>query len=95
MSEIAAASEGQSASVEQVNMAVTQMDEVTHQTAALVEDASAAVQSMAQHAQDLSEVVAVFKVGDPGSAGTSIRRTGTMQLLTISDYCYCKNASEW
>ncbi|WP_207004954.1 methyl-accepting chemotaxis protein [Trinickia mobilis] len=71
MSEITAASEAQSAGIEQVNTAVTQMDEVTQQNAALVEEASAAAQSLDRQAQALREAVAVFKVGDTGSAGAS------------------------
>jgi methyl-accepting chemotaxis protein len=70
MNEIAAASEAQSTGIGQVNAAVTQMDEVTQQNAALVEEASAAAQSMAQQAQALREAVAVFKLGAFGSADT-------------------------
>ncbi|MFT0172205.1 methyl-accepting chemotaxis protein [Paraburkholderia mimosarum] len=71
ISEIASASEAQSAGIGQVNTAVTQMDEVTQQNAALVEEASAAAQQLAQQAQALREAVAVFKVGDTGSVGAS------------------------
>ncbi|WP_090801526.1 methyl-accepting chemotaxis protein [Paraburkholderia tuberum] len=70
MSEIAAASEEQSTGIGQVNTAVTQMDEATQQNAALVEEASAAAQSMAQQAQGLRDAVAVFKVDD-GRASAS------------------------
>ncbi|WP_421048293.1 methyl-accepting chemotaxis protein [Paraburkholderia sp. A1RI-2L] len=63
MNEIAAASEAQSTGIGQVNAAVTQMDEVTQQNAALVEEASAAAQSMAQQAQALREAVSIFKLG--------------------------------
>ena len=76
MSEIAAASEEQSTGIEQVNQAVTQMDEVTQQSAALVEEASAAAQSMAQQGQALREAVAVFKLGEDRSVGTSLLRDG-------------------
>jgi methyl-accepting chemotaxis protein len=71
MGEISSASEEQSTGIEQVNQAVTQMDEVTQQNAALVEEASAAAQSMAQQAQALREAVAIFKVGNTGSARES------------------------
>jgi len=60
--EIASASQEQSTGIEQVNQAVTQMDQVTQQNAALVEEASAAAQSMAQQAQGLRAAVAFFKV---------------------------------
>jgi len=71
ISEIASASEAQSTGIGQVNTAVTQMDEVTQQNAALVEEASAAAQQLDQQAQALREAVAVFKLGDSGSAGVS------------------------
>src|SRR5450756_2164860 len=46
MAEIAAASDEQSAGIEQVNQAIMQMDDVTQQNAALVEEAAAAAESM-------------------------------------------------
>ncbi|MET0184304.1 MAG: methyl-accepting chemotaxis protein [Achromobacter sp.] len=68
MEEIAAASVEQSAGIEQVNIAVTQMDAVTQQNAALVEEASAAATSMAEQAQLLRDGVAVFRIaGDAGA----------------------------
>ncbi|HKT91985.1 MAG TPA: hypothetical protein VJS18_07390, partial [Paraburkholderia sp.] len=62
MGEIAAASEEQHTGIEQVNRAVAQMDEVTQQNAALVEEASAAAQSMAAQSNGLRDVVTVFRV---------------------------------
>ncbi|WP_028230210.1 methyl-accepting chemotaxis protein [Paraburkholderia mimosarum] len=62
MGEIAAASEEQHTGIEQVNRAVAQMDEVTQQNAALVEEASAAAQSMAAQSDGLRDVVTVFRV---------------------------------
>jgi methyl-accepting chemotaxis protein-1 (serine sensor receptor) len=59
---VVAASDEQSSGIEQINRAVTQMDDVTQQNAALVEQASAAAHSMAQQAHDLLGVVAVFKI---------------------------------
>ncbi|GAB6849346.1 methyl-accepting chemotaxis protein [Paraburkholderia kururiensis] len=63
MGEIASASDEQGTGIEQVNVAVGQMDSVTQQNAALVEQASAAAQSMAQQATALREVVGVFRIG--------------------------------
>jgi len=63
MNEIASASDEQGTGIEQVNVAVGQMDSVTQQNAALVEQASAAAQAMAQQATTLREVVGVFRVG--------------------------------
>ena len=62
MSEITAASVEQSQGIEQVNLAITQMDEVTQQNAALVEEAAAAAESLEEQAQNLSTSVAVFKI---------------------------------
>ncbi|MFD2837306.1 methyl-accepting chemotaxis protein [Azotobacter vinelandii] len=61
--EISAASHEQSEGIAQVNTAVAQMDEVTQQNAALVQEASAASASLAEQARHLEEAVAVFRLG--------------------------------
>nr|WVJ86196.1 methyl-accepting chemotaxis protein [Xanthomonas campestris pv. campestris] len=61
MGEISAASQEQSAGIEQVNQTITQMDETTQQNAALVEEATAAARSLEDQAVQLTEAVAVFK----------------------------------
>ncbi|WP_224011789.1 methyl-accepting chemotaxis protein [Paraburkholderia tropica] len=71
MGEIAAASEEQHTGIEQVNRAVSQMDEVTQQNAALVEEASAAAQSMAAQSNGLRDVVAVFRIGSQTAMQTN------------------------
>ncbi|WP_317633198.1 methyl-accepting chemotaxis protein [Xanthomonas sp. AM6] len=63
MGEISAASQEQSAGIEQVNQTVTQMDEATQQNAALVEEATAAARAMEEQANGLSAAVAVFRTG--------------------------------
>ncbi|SDH92156.1 methyl-accepting chemotaxis protein [Paraburkholderia steynii] len=68
MSEIAAASTEQSTGIEQVNTAVAQMDQVTQQNAALVEQATAAAQAMADQAASLKAAVAMFRL-DGGQQG--------------------------
>ncbi|GAB7564564.1 methyl-accepting chemotaxis protein [Methylobacillus methanolivorans] len=62
VSEISAASHEQSTGIEQVNQAIGQMDEVTQQNAALVEEAAAASQSLQDQAASLAQAVSVFKV---------------------------------
>ncbi|WP_273744272.1 methyl-accepting chemotaxis protein [Burkholderia mallei] len=62
VSEIAAASNEQSVGIEQVNRAVAQMDNVTQQNAALVEEASAAAHALAEQAHALHGAVAVFSL---------------------------------
>ncbi|MCI2263665.1 methyl-accepting chemotaxis protein [Xanthomonas indica] len=68
MGEIAAASQEQSAGIEQVNQTVMQMDETTQQNAALVEEATAAARSMEEQAGHLTESVAVFKLDTASAA---------------------------
>ncbi|MDP3858378.1 MAG: methyl-accepting chemotaxis protein [Stagnimonas sp.] len=64
MSEITAASQEQSQGIEQVNQTITQMDEVTQQNAALVEEATASARSLEEQAGGLSHSVSQFRLGD-------------------------------
>jgi methyl-accepting chemotaxis protein len=64
MAEISAASQEQSGGIERVNTAVTQMDKITQQNAALVEEAAASAKSMEEQTFALSEMVSVFKLSD-------------------------------
>ena len=64
MSEIAAASAEQSSGIDEVSKAVTQMDEMTQQNAALVEEAAAAAESMRTQAKDLTTRVGTFKLSE-------------------------------
>jgi len=66
MSDISDASREQSAGIEQVGLAVSQMDEVTQQNAALVEEAAAAAESLEDQADSLARSVAVFRVDAGG-----------------------------
>ncbi|MEA5666824.1 methyl-accepting chemotaxis protein, partial [Stenotrophomonas sp. MH1] len=69
MAEISAASQEQSAGIEQVNQTVMQMDETTQQNAALVEEATAAARAMEEQALLLNEAVAAFHIAS--KAGTA------------------------
>ncbi|WP_173636294.1 methyl-accepting chemotaxis protein [Paramixta manurensis] len=62
MKEISSASQEQSRGIEQVNLAVTQMDEVAQQNAALVEQATAATQSLEEQSKQLVESMSAFRV---------------------------------
>ncbi|OBU65749.1 chemotaxis protein [Stenotrophomonas maltophilia] len=73
MSDIAAASREQAAGIEQVNQVVVQMDQVTQQNAALVEEATAASRALEEQAHALTASVAVFKV-EGAVASASPRR---------------------
>ena len=65
VAEIAAASREQSAGIDQVNEAVMQMDGMTQQNAALIEEASAASGAMADQANRLVETMSTYKIGTP------------------------------
>ncbi|TCS39142.1 methyl-accepting chemotaxis sensory transducer with TarH sensor [Paucimonas lemoignei] len=69
MAEITAASQEQSSGIEEVNRAIAQMDEMTQQNAALVEQAAAAAQSMQDQAAALAKAVAIFKLNRGKAAG--------------------------
>jgi len=64
MSEITSATQEQRVGINQVNEAITQMDHVTQQNAALVEQAAAAAASMQEQAAQLAQVAAAFKLGE-------------------------------
>ena len=73
MGEIANASHEQSAGIEQVNQAISQMDQVTQQNASLVEEAAAAAASLQDRAVELVDVVAVFRLrGEAGGRKLSL-----------------------
>jgi methyl-accepting chemotaxis protein len=79
MGEITAASQEQTAGIEQINTAITQMDEVTQQNAALVEEAAAAAESLQDQAAHLSQVVSVFNTGGTQSALPAPATTSRMK----------------
>jgi methyl-accepting chemotaxis protein len=72
MAEISAASIEQSQGIEQVNQAITQMDDVTQQNAALVEEAAAAAESLEEEAQTLTRSVSVFKIDQGAATNTAV-----------------------
>jgi aerotaxis receptor len=65
MQEISVASREQSIGVDEVNKAISHMDEVTQQNAALVEEAAAAANSLAEEAAGVTQAVSLFKFGKP------------------------------
>jgi methyl-accepting chemotaxis protein len=85
VAEISTSSREQASGIEQVNKAVTSMDAVTQQNAALVEEASAAAQALMEQAANLSKLIAGYKVGGAapragvasGAASAAERRTAT------------------
>jgi len=68
ISEISHASQNQSADIEGINHSVIDMDGMTQQNAALVEEAAAAAQSLQDQAAELAKVVSIFKLNSDSSA---------------------------
>lgn len=62
MVEITEASREQSSGIDQINNAISQMDQVTQQNAALVEEAAAAAESLQDQSRNLVQVVGIFKL---------------------------------
>ncbi|CAG9220310.1 Chemotaxis protein [Paraburkholderia tropica] len=83
MGEIAAASSEQSRGIEQVNQAITQMDEVTQQNAALVEEAAAASKSLEDQGRQLNQAIAFFHL-DSGSAFHAAAERAVAVAPTVS-----------
>ncbi|KQQ47328.1 chemotaxis protein [Duganella sp. Leaf126] len=87
MSEISVASAEQSIGIEQVNGAIGEMDGMTQQNSALVEEAAAAAHALDQQASALTEVVGVFKLGHESAVARQApqrtapaQRTGSLRL---------------
>ena len=74
VAEIAAASREQSSGIDQVGRAVMQMDELTQQNAALVEQATAASQSLADQSRDLNQLMERFNIGGAAQTSGAARR---------------------
>ena len=66
--EIAASAQEQATALDEVNTAVNQMDQVTQQNAAMVEEATAASQALAKETGELARLIDQFQVGDGGGA---------------------------
>ncbi len=83
MGEITAASQEQSDGIEQVNQAIIQMDQVTQQNAALVEEAAAAAESLQDQSVALMDVVSVFRL-DSSQTRTPVTRAPVVKSRSAS-----------
>ncbi|KGU95165.1 hypothetical protein X888_260 [Burkholderia pseudomallei MSHR4377] len=75
MGEISAASEEQSTGIVQVNRAVSQMDAVTQQNAALVEQAAAAAASLEDQTRQMKQIVSAWRIEGASAAATPAAST--------------------
>jgi methyl-accepting chemotaxis protein len=86
MSEISTANHEQEAGIEQINHAIAEMDTVTQQNAALVEEAAAAAEAQQDQAQHLVQLVGVFKLAAdrhavPTASVGSLRKKPQLSLV--------------
>ncbi|WP_082850196.1 methyl-accepting chemotaxis protein [Halioglobus sp. HI00S01] len=79
IAEIAAAAQEQSLGIDQVNTAVSQLDEVTQKNAAMVEEAAAASESMAEQSNGLIQLMEFFNIGENDSSPAAPARGGRAQ----------------
>jgi methyl-accepting chemotaxis protein len=87
VADIAAGAEGQSRALQEVNIAVNQMDQATRQNAVMAQETTAAARSMLQETQQLSEMVGQFRLGRTASTG-AIRR----ELKKVAPHAFASAA---
>lgn len=90
MGEIASASDEQSRGIEQVSLAVTQMDQVTQQNAALVEEAAA--NALEEQASLLSHAVSVFRLEQDSDDGEGLAAVGSGKQPVVKEIPDCQTA---
>ncbi|WP_109123954.1 methyl-accepting chemotaxis protein [Dyella sp. C11] len=94
VAEIAAASQEQSAGIDQVNHAVLQMDEMTQQNAALVEEAAAAARAMHEQAGELARHVGFFQMGEGhGEVATEKARSQSVMAEAEAVFAAVRNSA--
>jgi methyl-accepting chemotaxis protein len=94
VSEIANASAEQASGIDQVNKALTQMDEVTQQNSALVEENAAAAKTLEQQAGTMAERVEFFRLDESASATPHQARTAIPAAAPIVSPAPVKRASK-
>jgi methyl-accepting chemotaxis protein len=84
INDIAAAAERQAANLQQVNASVGEMDRVTQQNAAMVEETTAATRSLADEAGQLSGLVGSFRTRDVTTRPSFVRNPGELRRRTAA-----------
>ena len=84
VSEIAAATQEQSSGIEQVSKAVTGMDQMTQQNAALVEETNAALHSAQSQVDELRKAVSFFQTGDEDTSKAQTENPVRQQFQTLA-----------
>jgi methyl-accepting chemotaxis protein/methyl-accepting chemotaxis protein-1 (serine sensor receptor) len=82
MGEITSATQEQTAGLEQIHHAITEMDTITQQNVALVEEAAAASGALQDQASSLSRVVSVFQIDSQGrTASAAVQARAVIQAV--------------
>ncbi|WP_417840286.1 methyl-accepting chemotaxis protein [Terasakiella sp.] len=84
VSEIAAASREQASGVDQINSAITQMDEMTQQNAALVEESSASARSLEDQSEKMMQLISFFETRKEVAGGLAVPVAKTIEERTAS-----------
>ncbi|WP_194761908.1 methyl-accepting chemotaxis protein [Pantoea ananatis] len=95
MAEIASASAEQTRGIEQVSKAVSEMDGVTQQNAALVEESASAAASLEDQATQLRQSVAVFNTGRTPAAGRNVLRKPSLKKPLAESTSAGLSAENW
>lgn len=85
MGEITTASAEQTSEIEHINQAIAHMDESTQQNSALVEQAAAAADALQEQAQQLAELVNVFRFADQQTIHPAIEQGNMRQLASVKN----------
>lgn len=85
MGEISAASREQTTGIEEINVAVTQMDDVTRQNASLVDESAAAASSLEEQADALARLVATFKLGNERDGNMPASKHAQIQIAAAPE----------
>jgi methyl-accepting chemotaxis protein len=86
MGDIMSATNEQHSGIEQINLAITQMDEVTQQNAALVEEAAAAAEALQEQAAKLTELVSVFRLTGSQEQGGRTALPGRAPVALLAEF---------
>lgn len=84
MAEIAAASAEQASGIDEIGKAVAQMDEVTQQNAALVEEAAAAAESLQAQSEGMTKQISFFKLDNHSELPTTTTRASVSNARSLS-----------
>lgn len=95
MAEIASASAEQTRGIEQVSKAVSEMDGVTQQNAALVEESASAAASLEDQATQLRQSVAVFNTGRTPASGQNVLRKPSLKKSLAESTSAGLSAENW